>query len=284
MTTPADTTRPRRTEVAAAYDLGVDAYIALWSPVILPAAQAVVAALDLGRAARVLDVGAGSGALEPSIRAAATDVTLVGLDASVEMLRRCRSATTIPVICCDAQSLPVRDAAVDAVVLAFVLFHLSDPAQALHEATRVLTSGGRVGTVTWARDASIEADAVWDETLTEAGAPPLPASRVDIGLDNEEAIAGLLAGAGLRPTRIWREPLCHRWDSATYYRFATGVGRNKQRLRQLDARRRGEVLDRALKRLRALDPGAFAWSGEAICAAATLPVRSANPPGAASTP
>ena len=48
-----------------AYDLGVDVYVALWSPVILPAAQAVVAPLAPGRAARILDVGTGSGALVP---------------------------------------------------------------------------------------------------------------------------------------------------------------------------------------------------------------------------
>jgi SAM-dependent methyltransferase len=284
MTTPTGTTRPRRSEVAAAYDLGVETYVALWSPVILPAAQAVLAALDVGHGAWVLDVGVGPGALVPSIRAAAADVTVAGLDASAAMLRRCRSTTGVPVICCDAQSLPIRDAAVDAVVLAFVLFHLGDPAQAVAEAGRVLTSGGRVGTVTWARDASIEADAVWDETLTEAGAPPLPASRIDVGLDSEAAISGLLARAGLRPARIWREPLCHRWDLPAYYRFVTGVGRNRQRLQQLDAGRRGQVLDRALERLSALDPDAFAWSGEAICAVATLPARSANRAGGPSTP
>jgi SAM-dependent methyltransferase len=276
MTTAASPSRPRRAEVAAAYDLGADVYAALWSPVILPAAQAVVSALALDRGARVLDVGTGSGALVPSLRAAAADVTIVGLDASAEMLRRCRSATGIPAIRCDALSLPVRDAAVDAVLLAFVLFHLSDPAQAVAEAARVLTCGGRVGTATWARDDPVEADAVWDQTLTEAGAPPLSARRIDAGLDSPDAIGGLLAGAGLRPTRIWLEPLRHQWELPAYYEFATGSGRTRQRLQQLDAGQRGEVLDRALNRLRALDPNAFAWSGEAICAVASLPIRPAG--------
>ena len=284
MTTPADCARPRRSEVTAAYDLGVDAYVALWSPVILPAAQALLAALDPGPGARVLDVGTGSGALVSSIRAAAADVTVVGLDASAGMLRRCRSDTGIPAVCCDAQSLPIRDAAFDVVILAFVLFHLGDPAQALAEAARVLTTGGHVGTATWARDGSMEADTVWDETLTEAGAPPLPASRVDAVLDSEDAIGRLLACAGLRAARIWREPLRHRWDLSTYYRFATGAGRNRQRLQQLDTGTRSQVLQRALNRLRALDPDAFAWSGEAICAVATLPVRSANRAGGPNTP
>jgi SAM-dependent methyltransferase len=274
MTTPADTVRPRRSEVAAAYDLGVDAYVALWSPVILPAAQAVVAALNLNHGARVLDVGAGSGALTPSIRGAAAGVTVVGLDASAGMLRRCRSATRIPVICGDALGLPIRNAAVDAVILAFVLFHLADPIQAIAEAARVLTSGGRVGTATWAQDDLMKADAVWDETLTEAGAPPLPARRVDAGLDNPDAIHRLLTDAGLSPTRIWPHPLSQLWEPAAYYRFATGSGRSKQRLQQLDAATRSKTLRRARQRLHKLDPGAFAWHGEVICAVATLPGES----------
>jgi demethylmenaquinone methyltransferase/2-methoxy-6-polyprenyl-1,4-benzoquinol methylase len=106
-------------------------YETVWSPVILPAAKAVVAALSLDHAPRVLDVGAGSGALVPSPRAAAADVTVAGPDASTEMLRQCRSVTDIPAIRRDALSLPIRDAAIDAVVLAFVLFLLSDPAQAV---------------------------------------------------------------------------------------------------------------------------------------------------------
>ena len=268
--------RPGRAEVAAAYDLGVDAYAALWSPVILPAAQAVVAALALSRGDRVLDVGTGTGALVPSMRAAAADVTVVGLDASAAMLRRCRSATGIPAIRGDALALPIRDAAVDAVVLAFVLFHLSDPIRAVAEAARVLTSGGRVGTATWAQDDSMEADAVWDRTLSEVGAPPLPARRVDAGLDSPGAIDRLLTGAGLSPTRIWPEQLRHQWAPSTYYRFATGSGRNKQRLQQLGAGVRSEVLQRARTRLGALDPDAFAWSGEVICAVASLPHQAGN--------
>ena len=276
MTTAARPSRPRRADITAAYDLGVDAYAALWSPVILPAAHAVVAALALERGAQVLDVGAGTGALVPSIQAAAADVTIAGLDASAEMLRRCRSATGIPAVRCDALSLPIRDAAVDAVLLAFVLFHLSDPAQAVAEAARVLTRGGRVGTATWARDDLMEADEVWEETLTEVGAPPLPARRVDAGLDSQDAIGGLLAGACLQPVRIWREPLGHHWELPAYHAFAAGSGRTKQRLQHLGAEQRGEVLHRALNRLRALDPDAFAWSGEVICAVATLPRRASD--------
>jgi SAM-dependent methyltransferase len=84
MTAPAG---PRRVDVAAAYDLGVDAYVSLWSPVILPPAQAVVAGLGLEGTPRVLDIGAGPGSLVSSILDVAPTAQVVALDASIEMLR-----------------------------------------------------------------------------------------------------------------------------------------------------------------------------------------------------
>ena len=90
-------------------------------------------------------------------------------------------------------------------------------------------------------------------------------------LDSEDAIDRLLTSAGLSPTRIWRESLSHQWQPSAYYRFATGYGRNRHRLRQLDAGQQGKALRRARQRLSALDPDAFAWSGEVVCAIATLP-------------
>jgi SAM-dependent methyltransferase len=93
LTAATSSRRPRRADVATTYDLGVEAYATLWSPVILPPARQVVAALGLEDGARVLDIGTGSGALVPSIRGAGADVVVVGLDASLEMLRAARGAT-----------------------------------------------------------------------------------------------------------------------------------------------------------------------------------------------
>ena len=90
-------------------------------------------------------------------------------------------------------------------------------------------------------------------------------------LDSEDAIDRLLTSAGLSPTRIWRESLSHQWQPSAYYRFATGYGRNRQRLRQLDAGQQGKALRRARQPLSALDPDAFAWSGEVVCAIAIPP-------------
>jgi SAM-dependent methyltransferase len=265
------TVRPRRAEVAAHYDAGVDAYDSLWSPVILPPARQVVTSLELDAGSLILDVGTGTGALIPTIKAAAPAATVVGLDAAAEMLRMARAHTGAPVLRADAAALPIADATVDAALFAFVLFHLSDPGVAIAEAVRVLRRGGRVGTVTWTRESTLHAYEVWDATLTEAGALPPPSPRVDAGLDTKHGIDAMLTTAGLRPTRIWLEPLSHQWEPATYWQLATGSGFNRTRLQRLDPDARREVLAVAQERLDILGAEDYAWSGEVVCAIALKP-------------
>ena len=61
MTQQADRPRPRRADVADSYDRGAAAYEALWSPVILPPAAALVQYLGLTGRCVVADVGAVEG-------------------------------------------------------------------------------------------------------------------------------------------------------------------------------------------------------------------------------
>jgi SAM-dependent methyltransferase len=263
--------RPRRAEVAASYDLGVEAYATVWGPVIQPPARSVVDALGLEPGSRVLDIGTGTGALVPAMRRAAAGVTVVGLDPAREMLRAARKTTMLSAVQGDAESLPLRDASFDAALLAFVLFHLSDPSLAMVEVARVLSPDGRVGTVTWIRDDTIKAGEEWDATLREAGVPPLAPRRVDIGLDSADGIDALLAGSGLRVSRIWTETLRREWDRSTYWKLVTGSGVNRVRLQQLEPAARNDVLELARKRLDALPVDAFAWSGQVLCTVATKP-------------
>jgi SAM-dependent methyltransferase len=262
---------PRRVDVTAAYDLGVDTYASLWSPVIRPPARSVVAALGLRGAPRVLDIGAGPGSLVSSILDAAPAARVVALDASIEMLRAARRHTSDSAIRGDALALPIGDTTVDAVLCAFVLFHLSDPSAAVAEVARVLRTGGRVGTVTWVREATVKASAVWDEAFADAGVPPLPPRRVDTGLDSPEAMGALFTAGGLQPHRIWLERLTHRWEPSTYWRLVTGTGANRARLRLVDEDGRAALLATAHTRLEALDPEDFAWWGEVVCAVASKP-------------
>lgn len=264
--------RPARADVAARYDRGVDAYVDLWSDVILPPARAVVAAMGLPATATVVDVGAGTGAVIPSIRAAADRGKVIAIDASREMLRVASDNTDSLAAQGDALTLPLRDDIADAVLFAFVLFHLSDPAEALRQAARVLRVGGTVGTATWARshDISPAAYSVWDETLTAAGAPPVPDVRDDTGLDRLDAVESLLVATGFAALNMWVEHLSHQWTPDTYIQLASGSGMNRLRLDALDEQTRADTLGLAHRRVSSLEAKDLLWSGDVICAVATL--------------
>ena len=104
----------------------------------LAAALVASAHVEL-RGHRVLDLGAGTGV--------ASDVLIgvgarpVGLDLAVEMLAHRRAARP-PGVAADAQRLPFRGGAFDAVVAAFSLNHVPDLTGTLAECRRVLTDGG----------------------------------------------------------------------------------------------------------------------------------------------
>lgn len=263
--------RPRRRDVAAGYDLGVHTYVELWSPVILPPARSVVDSLDLRSSARVLDLGCGSGALFSHLREAAPAAEVIGIDPSREMLRASSRVNAFAVIEGDAVSVPVRTGSVDGVLLAYVLFHVSDPAAALAEVARVLNAAGVVGIVTWVRDGPTPAYAVWDAALTEAGALPLRPARVDSGLNTTEAIDALLVGAGLQTTRAWTQDLEKNWDASTYWQLANGNGMNRRRLQQLEPAVCSDTLGRIRRRFDDLPREAFHWTGQVVCAVGAKP-------------
>jgi ubiquinone/menaquinone biosynthesis C-methylase UbiE len=92
----------------------------------------------------IADIGAGTGALLGPIGSAAPAARVVALDASTRMLRIARTRRGASAVLADALALPLADGTADAVILAYVLFHLADPARAAAEAARVLRPGGRL--------------------------------------------------------------------------------------------------------------------------------------------
>lgn len=96
----------------------------------------------LPRAGRLLDVGAGTGALwgEPS----GHDLVLADRSPAMCAILRGRA----PVVNADAQRLPFPDATFDAVLACHMLYHVPDPRQALREMRRVLRPGGTVAVAT----------------------------------------------------------------------------------------------------------------------------------------
>jgi SAM-dependent methyltransferase len=266
----------------AVYGAGAESYDALWHPVIRPPALALVRALDLAGAARVLDVGAGTGALTGALREAAPAAAVFSLDLSSAMLEVAQEQARATPCVADAAYLPIASGSVDAVLLAYVLFHLVEPARGVSEAARVVRPGGRVGTVTWARETPPEAAAVWEATLTRLGVPTLSAHGDHAGLDREDVISRLHTASGLAHPRVWRETIGHTFTQESYLQMRTAGGVGRARLALVDDVTRKAAVLELDRRLGALPADAFTFSGEVICAVSEKRVEhpSVRSPGA----
>jgi SAM-dependent methyltransferase len=131
---------------AVAFDLAAPIYSFLTAHEAWRASCRALGALVPGP--RVLDLGVGPGT--SALEMAGDDGAKVhlGLDRSVEMLRRAARAArsrgeSLPLMRADGMVLPVRDGALDGVTGHSLLYLLPDPAAALAEVRRVLRPGGR---------------------------------------------------------------------------------------------------------------------------------------------
>ena len=255
-----------RGALAAVYGGGVDVYDTIWSPVIRPGAVSVIDAMTIGDASRVLDVGAGTGAMTENLSRGRAARDLLSLDPSHAMLRYASEHRAVRAVVADASALPCAPSSVDAALLAYVLFHLLDPPTALHEAARVLRVGGRVGTVTWASETPPLASKVWDETLDALRVPSLPALGNHDGLETTDAITSLLDTAGLRPVDVWIHDLEHTFTSEDFWKMRTGGGINRARLAALDTSSRTQILSEVRRRLDELAPTDYTFRGAVVCA------------------
>jgi ubiquinone/menaquinone biosynthesis C-methylase UbiE len=255
--------------LAERYTLRAEAYDALWSPVIRPVGERLLAHLPLSRARNVIDVGTGAGALLPLIQRAAPEATVLGVDRSEGMLRLAKERHVGPLALMDAQKLDLPSDHFDAAVLAFVLFHLPSPARCLTEVNRVLRPGGIVGTLTWANEPTPPANTIWDEELAAAGACVMELPAVDnLGLcDSPAKMAALLADAGFASSQTWAESLEHRWQPEAHFEYHI---RSTSRV-LLDSLRRGDrdaCLRRVRDRLSRLGPDQYHVRSEVVMATA----------------
>jgi ubiquinone/menaquinone biosynthesis C-methylase UbiE len=124
-----------------------------FSRLVEPAAEALVAAFDVGPGQRLLDVGAGDGNV--ALAAVRRGAEAVACDISQAMVERGRARTRaagrqIEWRVADAQALPFGDESFDCVASSFGVIHAADPRRASSELNRVVRPGGHIGITAWA--------------------------------------------------------------------------------------------------------------------------------------
>ncbi|HSE09560.1 MAG TPA: methyltransferase domain-containing protein [Nocardioidaceae bacterium] len=252
--------------LAEVYDAGAAAYARYWAPALHRHAVDLVAAVPPpapSTSRTVVDVATGSGALIPALSDLAGERgRVIALDRSLGMLHQ--APATHPRVQADAAALPLHDARVDVLVLAFVLFLLPDARQAVAEAARVLRPGGWLLAATWGDQVGTNADVVVREELDAVGAPEFPTlARSDSITDSPDRMASLLENA-FTEIHTWGRALEARFDRRSALAMRTGCGALGWRYAQLDPATREVVSARAVERLGSLPPEGFVDLSEVL--------------------
>ncbi|MFN2645597.1 MAG: class I SAM-dependent methyltransferase [Burkholderiales bacterium] len=134
--------------VKAAYRRYAAVYDAVFGPVLQPGRKAVVQALGLRPADRILEVGVGTGLSLPLYP---RDVRITGIDVSHEMLEKARVrvarrrlANVDALLEMDAERMSFADASFDKVVAMYVVSVVERPAKLLEELHRVCRPQGEI--------------------------------------------------------------------------------------------------------------------------------------------
>ena len=150
--------------------------------------------------ARMLDVGAGTGAATRAMLAAGA-ASVVAVDAAIGMLAHASPARP-PAVAGDARALPFATGSFDGAVAAFSLNHLSDPAGGLREMARVTRGGGCLLASAYGADDTHPVKSAVEAALATHGwvaEPWYVAVREDSAprLATVERAAGIVRAAGL---------------------------------------------------------------------------------------
>ena len=140
--------------VVAEYAKAAERYDEKWAFYVEATTRETLRRMPMSPAARVLDVGCGTGELLRRLRAKCPDAMLAGLDPVAEMLAVARDKLSgkEDLRIGYADSLPWAAGSFDVVVSCNMFHYISHPVQALHEMARVLRPGGTLVLTDWCDD------------------------------------------------------------------------------------------------------------------------------------
>ena len=259
-------TRTRPDLVVTAYDAGAPTYAELWSPMLVPAGQALLDALPLAAARVVVDLGVGTGAMVPALRRAAPEAAVVGVDLSIGMLREARRRTGVPVALMSLDRPALRAASADAAVMCFVLFHLPDPGATLAAVHRTLRPGGVFGCSTWGPRQPFAPDVVWQGLIDAADGGAPGTTRCDDGLDHPDALAARLRAAGFSRVTAWTSEVSQRFSVENFLTVRTASGSLGLRFSRLGPAKQQALVAQAREQLAELADDQWTMRDEAVLA------------------
>lgn len=193
---------------ARSYDDVAEFYERVNAPLMFDApARALVEVAALRSGERMLDVGAGTGAVSRAAMAATgSPAGVVALDPAPAMLMAARRGGVANLVVGALPHLPFPDNAFDAVLSAFVLTHVDDADAAARDMARVLRPGGRAALSAWS-PADDEYTRTWSdavgefaprEVLVDAAARVLPGEE---RFSQADGLARLLQACGFEPVQ-----------------------------------------------------------------------------------